>query len=225
MTAGHVHSQLCVFSGHVQLGRGAEPQSAEFNQDGASPVQSDKMRERRGLRAYTRGKFQASNGILNLKKKSQFVYLFLAALGICCCTRTFSSCGVQASHCSGFSFCRAQALGAWASVAAVHGLVALQDVGSFWPRNQTGIPCIARQIPNHRTTKKCLAIVLCCSFLFSFSSTLIFLPRVSSLTHPTWEFWSHFCVFFPLTLQIQPITKQQPAHSHLHQCHCHRRCV
>ena len=109
----------------------------------------------------------------------------MAALGICCCTRTFSSCGVQASHCSGFSFCRAQALGAWASVVAVHGLVALQDVGSFWPRNQTGIPCIARQIPNHRTTKKCLAIVLCCSFLFSFSSTLTFLPRVSSLTHPT----------------------------------------
>ena len=29
---------------------------------------------------------------------------------------------VGASHCSGFSCCRAQALGAWASVAAAHGL-------------------------------------------------------------------------------------------------------
>ena len=88
MTAGHVHSQLCVFSGHVQLGRGAEPQSAEFNQDGASPVQSDKMRERRGLRAYTRGKFHASNGILNLKKKVNLCiyfwphWVFVAARGL-----------------------------------------------------------------------------------------------------------------------------------------------
>ena len=33
-----------------------------------------------------------------------------------------SSCGAQASHCSGFSCCRAQALGARASVAVAHGL-------------------------------------------------------------------------------------------------------
>ena len=51
-------------------------------------------------------------------------------LGLCCCTRAFSSCGEQgllfvtvhgllivvASHCG------AQALGAWASVAAARGL-------------------------------------------------------------------------------------------------------
>ena len=29
----------------------------------------------------------------------------------------FSSCSTQASHCSGFSYCRARALGAWASLA------------------------------------------------------------------------------------------------------------
>lgn len=32
--SGHVYSQLCAFSGHVQLDRGTEPQSSEFNQDG-----------------------------------------------------------------------------------------------------------------------------------------------------------------------------------------------
>ena len=31
-------------------------------------------------------------------------------------------CGVQASHCNGFSRCRAQALGVWASVAVARGL-------------------------------------------------------------------------------------------------------
>ena len=43
-----------------------------------------------------------------------FVYLFLAALGLCC--------GVRASHCGGFSCCGARALGAWASVVAARGL-------------------------------------------------------------------------------------------------------
>ena len=48
------------------------------------------------------------------------LFIYLAALGLCCCTRAFSSCGkwwgggatlhcgVRASHCSGFSCC-----GAW----------------------------------------------------------------------------------------------------------------
>ena len=45
-----------------------------------------------------------------------FIYLFLAALGLCCCARATPCCGVQASHCSGFSCCRAWALGLRASV-------------------------------------------------------------------------------------------------------------
>ena len=40
-------------------------------------------------------------------------YLFLAALGLCCCA--------WASRCSVFSCCRACVLGMWASVAAAHG--------------------------------------------------------------------------------------------------------
>ena len=66
---------------------------------------------------------------LNLKKNFNFIYfLFLAALGLHCCMQAFSSCseweltlrcGARASHCSGFSCCRAQALGMRASVVVV----------------------------------------------------------------------------------------------------------
>ena len=48
--------------------------------------------------------------------------LFLAALGLCCFVRAVSSCGMQASHCRGFSGCRAQAPGAQFSVVSAHGL-------------------------------------------------------------------------------------------------------
>ena len=62
------------------------------------------------------------------------IYLFLAALGLHCCARAFSSCDEQvllfvavrellrASHCSGFSCCGARTLGAWASVVVARGL-------------------------------------------------------------------------------------------------------
>ena len=55
----------------------------------------------------------------------KFIYLFLAALGLRCCTWAFSSCGERgllfrcgawASHCSGFSCGGARALVVWASV-------------------------------------------------------------------------------------------------------------
>ena len=54
-------------------------------------------------------------------------------------------CGARASHCGGFSCCRAWALGAWASVVAVCGM----HVGSSWTRDQTCVPCIGRRILNH----------------------------------------------------------------------------
>ena len=50
------------------------------------------------------------------------IYLFLSALGLHCCARAFSSCGVRASHCGGFSCCGPQALGARASVVVALGL-------------------------------------------------------------------------------------------------------
>ena len=43
-----------------------------------------------------------------------FVCLFMAALGL--------HCGARASHCGGFSCCRARALGTLASVVVAHGL-------------------------------------------------------------------------------------------------------
>ena len=63
--------------------------------------------------------------------KNKFIYLFLAALGLRCCVRAFSSCGelgllfvavhglliAVASLC-----CGAWALGTWASVVAARGL-------------------------------------------------------------------------------------------------------
>ena len=61
-----------------------------------------------------------------------FIYLFLPALSLCCFARAFSSCGggwrllfiavLWASHCSGFTCCRAQALGMRASVVVALGL-------------------------------------------------------------------------------------------------------
>ena len=56
-------------------------------------------------------------------------YLFLAVLGLRCCTKAFSGCSKQrlfsscvwASHCGGFS-CAAPALSSWTSVIAAHGL-------------------------------------------------------------------------------------------------------
>ena len=58
------------------------------------------------------------------------VFIFSVVLGLHCRTRAFSSCrqqgllsswGAGASHCGGFSRCRAQALGTWVSVVVVHG--------------------------------------------------------------------------------------------------------
>ena len=62
--------------------------------------------------------------------KNLFYLLFLAVLGLRCCTHAFSSCserellrcGAGASHCGGFSCCGARALGTQASVVVAHGL-------------------------------------------------------------------------------------------------------
>ena len=60
-------------------------------------------------------------GFLN---KYLFIYLFLAALGLCCCARAFSGCcerGYSLLRCvgsvvvaRGLSSCSSRALGAWA---------------------------------------------------------------------------------------------------------------
>ena len=80
-------------------------------------------------------------------------YLFmLAALGLPCCTKAFSSCrergllsrcGARASHCRGFSFCRGWPLEHSGSIVVVPGLSCPQV--SFQTRDRTHIPCVGRQ--------------------------------------------------------------------------------
>ena len=90
-----------------------------------------------------------------------FIYLLLAALGLCCCSQTFSnwdkqgllfSCKTLASHCGGFSLWWLLLLGAWALAHGLSGcstwaelLCCLWDL-SPPARDHTHVPCIGRQI-------------------------------------------------------------------------------
>ena len=58
--------------------------------------------------------------------------MFLAVVGLCCCTQAFFSYGEwgYSLHCGGF-FCGAQALGKQASVVATHELSWLQACWIF----------------------------------------------------------------------------------------------
>ena len=90
-------------------------------------------------------------------------FFFLAALGLCCFARAFSSCGVQSSPCGGFSCCGARALDAWASVVVAHRLYSARSVvvahglscsTACGIRARTRVPCIGRRILNHRATRE-----------------------------------------------------------------------
>ena len=69
------------------------------------------------------------------------------------CCRAFSSCGARTSCCSGFSVeHRLWVLGlrqSWCT-----GLAVPWNVGSSQTRGRTSVPCIARQILNHWTTRE-----------------------------------------------------------------------
>ena len=61
----------------------------------------------------------------------KFIYFIFGCVGSSLTRRLFSGCsergatlpcGARASHCGGFSCCRAWDLGTWASVVAAHGL-------------------------------------------------------------------------------------------------------
>ena len=69
----------------------------------------------------------------------KFNFLFLAALGLHCCAWAFSSCGKWASHCGGFSCCRAWTPGALASAAVAHRLSCPVACGIF--PDQGSNPC------------------------------------------------------------------------------------
>ena len=99
----------------------------------------------------------------------------LVALGLWCCVWAFpscsewgllSSCGVQASHCGGFSCCRAWAPGSRASVVAARGLLSVGSVavvhrlscssvcGIFHDWGWKLCPLLGRLIPNHWSTSE-----------------------------------------------------------------------
>ena len=89
----------------------------------------------------------------------------MAALGLCCCMLAFSSfckrellsrCGVQASHCGGFSSRRAHALECGLLPLRCMGLVVQQHVEFSQTRGQTHVTCTGRQILNHWTTREVL---------------------------------------------------------------------
>ena len=93
------------------------------------------------------------------------IYLFLSALGVCCCVRGLSLVaargGRSSLRCVGFSLqwllplqsmgSRAQAQELWLT-----GLVAPRHVGSSRTRARTRVPCIGRWILNHCATKEAL---------------------------------------------------------------------
>lgn len=68
--------------------------------------------------------------------KRGILFNLLAALGLRCCARLFSACGAWASHCSGFSRCRAWALG--------H-----TDFGSYRTRARLLRKCTGLAVPQH----------------------------------------------------------------------------
>ena len=104
------------------------------------------------------------------------ICLFLAALGLCRCTRTFSSCGErerlsswggQTSHSWGFSFCGTR-LGYLGTVDSEHmGLVAPRHVESSQTRDWTCVPWIGRWILNYWTTREVQTMAFWCESLGS----------------------------------------------------------
>ena len=112
-------------------------------------------------------------------------WVFVAARAFSSCGEQglLSSCGTCASSCVGFLCCRAQAPGAWPSMAACVGLgshsaqppecghsshgVWAPSLHGMWdfsshPRGQTCVPCIGRRIVNHWTTSCCCSVAQLC---------------------------------------------------------------
>ena len=105
--------------------------------------------------------------VYTLFKKS-FIYLFLA-VGLCCCTQVFSSCGeqgllsswgAQASHCSGF-FC----WGAWALECELSSMWDFPGSGT-----QAMFPASAGRFLSIGPQKKCYTFLI----LFGFLTILYF---------------------------------------------------
>ena len=94
----------------------------------------------------------------------------LAALGLRCCRLSLVAMGGRVGSCSslpcaafssrGFCWCRAWALGAWASAAVAHGLSCPEARGVFLDQGLSRASCHGRQTPHPWTAKE----ALCCPF-------------------------------------------------------------
>ena len=104
--------------------------------------------------------------IFHIGIKKNFIYfwlhwVFVAARRLSLVVRAGAilCCSTQASHCGGFSCCRAPAPEALAQQSWCMGLVALWHVGASLTRDQTCVPCIGR-ILKQWTTKEVLMLNL-----------------------------------------------------------------
>ena len=159
--------------------------------------------------------------------------LFLAALGLHCCARAFSSCvewglllvvvcgllivvvslvvehGLQAR---GLQQCGTRAQQLWLTGSSVQaqqlwctGLVAPQHVGSSRTGAQTHVPCIGRQILNHCATREALTADL---LIFVFGNSGFVLVKNNFLQGYKFSVFSpnvYNCFFFFKCLALQPI--------------------
>ena len=91
-----------------------------------------------------------------------FIYLFLAVLGLCSCVWTFSSCSelgspsscsTQASPCVGFSVLQSAGSRAGAQWLWHTGSGVPEQVGSSRTRDRTHVLCSGRWILKHWATK------------------------------------------------------------------------
>ena len=81
--------------------------------------------EQRTLQKHLSNKRAVTCSVFFFNEFIYFIYLLLAVLGLRCCVQAGGGLlftVVQASHCDGFSCCRAWALGTRASVVAACGL-------------------------------------------------------------------------------------------------------
>ena len=93
-------------------------------------------------------------------------FIYLLAVQSSLLHRLFSSCGTQASHCCGFSCCRAQTVRAqrissFSSSALEQRLSSCgaRHVRSSWIRDWTHISCTGRGILYHSATKEVLSCI------------------------------------------------------------------
>ena len=88
-----------------------------------------------------------------------------------------------ASRCMGFSSCSSCAPEhRLLSCGTLMGLISPWYVRSSWTRDQTSVPCIAKQILNHWATKECGGFNSSLFFLTHHSSTLLLLYRIKYTT-------------------------------------------